>query len=171
MSAIAPFSNLAPAPGSSWQSELQASVKKTAAQIFYAAGNKEKQESFALTPTTKITLKVAVKSEPGHAENVVGIVLLLFAAGAFTGILKGTGMVDAMAKSLVTFIPSSLGPYLAPITALISMPLEQKGGAKSRSIRQKSRWFQHQTASTCRRRRKAYDARTHRRAPPRDHGF
>ncbi|MBF0665163.1 MAG: citrate transporter [Brevundimonas sp.] len=58
-----------------------------------------------------------------HAENVINIVLLIFAAGAFTGILQGTGMVDAMAASLVAAIPPSLGAYMAPITALVSMPL------------------------------------------------
>ncbi len=58
-----------------------------------------------------------------HADNVLGIVTLLFAAGAFTGILKGTGMVDAMAESSLAIIPTSMGPYLAPITALISLPL------------------------------------------------
>ena len=58
-----------------------------------------------------------------HAENVLGIVALIFAAGAFTGILKGTGMVDAMAESSLAVIPSALGHYLAPITALASMPL------------------------------------------------
>ncbi|MGV3579090.1 CitMHS family transporter [Brevundimonas sp.] len=58
-----------------------------------------------------------------HAENVINIVLLIFAAGAFTGILQGTGMIDAMADSLVAAIPPALGPYMAPITALVSMPL------------------------------------------------
>jgi CitMHS family citrate-Mg2+:H+ or citrate-Ca2+:H+ symporter len=58
-----------------------------------------------------------------HANNVVNIVLLIFAAGAFTGILGGTGMVDAMAAGLVAAIPPQLGPYMAPITALVSMPL------------------------------------------------
>ncbi|MFC7380037.1 CitMHS family transporter [Brevundimonas sp. GCM10030266] len=58
-----------------------------------------------------------------HAENVVNIVLLIFAAGAFTGILQGTGMVEAMAAALVSAIPPQLGPYFAPITALVSMPL------------------------------------------------
>ncbi len=48
--------------------------KKTAAQIFYAAGNNAKEDSFALSNDTKISLKLAVKSEPGHAENVVGII-------------------------------------------------------------------------------------------------
>jgi CitMHS family citrate-Mg2+:H+ or citrate-Ca2+:H+ symporter len=58
-----------------------------------------------------------------HAENVVNIVVLLFAAGAFTGILNGAGMADAMAKSALSVIPPHIGPYLAPITALVSMPL------------------------------------------------
>ena len=48
--------------------------KKNASQIFYAAGSGGKQESFALAATTKIKLHLAVKSEAGHAENVVGIV-------------------------------------------------------------------------------------------------
>jgi CitMHS family citrate-Mg2+:H+ or citrate-Ca2+:H+ symporter len=58
-----------------------------------------------------------------HADNVVNIVVLLFAAGAFTGILNGAGMADGMAKAALSVIPPSVGPYLAPITALVSMPL------------------------------------------------
>lgn len=58
-----------------------------------------------------------------HAENVVNVVVLIFAAGAFTGILNGTGMADAMAGSALSIIPPSIGGYLAPITALASMPL------------------------------------------------
>lgn len=58
-----------------------------------------------------------------HAPNVLAVVSLIFAAGIFTGILSGTGMVDAMSKSLLAVIPPSLGPYLAPITAIISIPM------------------------------------------------
>lgn len=58
-----------------------------------------------------------------HAENVVNVVVLIFAAGAFTGILNGTGMADAMAGSALSVIPPSVGGYLAPITALASMPM------------------------------------------------
>ncbi|AGI26897.1 putative citrate transporter [Pseudomonas sp. ATCC 13867] len=57
-----------------------------------------------------------------HAENVLAVVSLIFAAGVFTGILQGTGMVEAMSKGLLAVIPPSLGPYLATITALVSMP-------------------------------------------------
>ena len=57
-----------------------------------------------------------------HAKNVIAVVSLIFAAGIFTGILGGTGMLDAMAKSMLTLVPPALGPYLAPITALASLP-------------------------------------------------
>jgi CitMHS family citrate-Mg2+:H+ or citrate-Ca2+:H+ symporter len=58
-----------------------------------------------------------------HADNVVNVVVLLFAAGAFTGILNGTGMSNAMATAALAVIPPQIGPFLAPITALVSMPL------------------------------------------------
>ncbi|WP_333585496.1 CitMHS family transporter [Phenylobacterium sp.] len=58
-----------------------------------------------------------------HGETILMMVSLIFGAGAFTGILSGTGMIEAMAQSLVVAIPAPLGPYMGPITALISMPL------------------------------------------------
>jgi CitMHS family citrate-Mg2+:H+ or citrate-Ca2+:H+ symporter len=57
-----------------------------------------------------------------HSGSVLAVVGLIFAAGIFTGILSGTGMVDAMSKGLLTVIPDAMGPYLAVITALVSMP-------------------------------------------------
>ncbi len=57
-----------------------------------------------------------------HAGNVVSVVSIIFAAGIFTGILTGTGMVEAMSKGFLAAIPGAWGPYLAPITALVSMP-------------------------------------------------
>lgn len=57
-----------------------------------------------------------------HAGNALATVSLVFAAGIFTGILSGTKMVDAMAQSVIGAVPPSLGPYMAPITALVSIP-------------------------------------------------
>ncbi|MES2897594.1 MAG: citrate:proton symporter [Pseudomonadota bacterium] len=57
-----------------------------------------------------------------HAPNILPVIVLIFAAGIFTGVLNGTGMTQAMAASVVDAIPPGLGPYMAPITALISMP-------------------------------------------------
>ncbi len=57
-----------------------------------------------------------------HAGNVLSVVSLIFAAGIFTGILSGTGMVAAMSAEVVGLIPPALGPYMAPITAALSLP-------------------------------------------------
>jgi CitMHS family citrate-Mg2+:H+ or citrate-Ca2+:H+ symporter len=57
-----------------------------------------------------------------HAGNALAVVSLIFAAGIFMGILSGTRMVDAMAQSVLAVLPPQLGPYLAPITGLLSIP-------------------------------------------------
>lgn len=57
-----------------------------------------------------------------HAGNALAVAALIFAAGIFMGILSGTKMVDAMADSVIGLIPPELGPYMAPITALLSIP-------------------------------------------------
>jgi CitMHS family citrate-Mg2+:H+ or citrate-Ca2+:H+ symporter len=57
-----------------------------------------------------------------HAGNALAVVGLIFAAGIFMGILSGTRMVDAMAASVVGVLPPGVGPYMAPITALLSVP-------------------------------------------------
>ena len=57
-----------------------------------------------------------------HASNALATAGLVFAAGIFTGVLSGTGMVDAMANTVTGVVPDGLGPYMAPITALVSIP-------------------------------------------------
>lgn len=57
-----------------------------------------------------------------HSGNALAVAGLVFAAGIFTGILGGTKMVDAMSGSVIAAIPASWGPYMAPITAVISAP-------------------------------------------------
>jgi CitMHS family citrate-Mg2+:H+ or citrate-Ca2+:H+ symporter len=57
-----------------------------------------------------------------HAGNVLAVVGLIFAAGVFTGILSGTKMVDAMAGSVINLVPPALGPYLAVVTGVLSVP-------------------------------------------------
>ena len=57
-----------------------------------------------------------------HSANALAVAGLVFAAGIFTGILSGTKMVDAMSATVIAAIPESMGPYMAPITALISAP-------------------------------------------------
>lgn len=69
--------------------------------------------------------EVAQQSEQikAHASSIVGVVGMVFAATVLTGVLSGSGMVEAMAKWLVTVIPESWGPHLALVTGLLSIPM------------------------------------------------
>ncbi|WP_330292109.1 CitMHS family transporter [Streptomyces sp. NBC_00576] len=58
-----------------------------------------------------------------HAENVLNVSGMVFAAAVFTGVLTGTGMVDHMARWLVDNIPDGMGPHMAFVTGLLSIPL------------------------------------------------
>jgi len=58
-----------------------------------------------------------------HAPNVITMATMVLAAGAFTGVLSGTGMVDAMARGVIAVVPEPLGPYMAVVTALLSIPM------------------------------------------------
>jgi CitMHS family citrate-Mg2+:H+ or citrate-Ca2+:H+ symporter len=58
-----------------------------------------------------------------HASAIISVVAMVMAAGVLTGIMSGTGMVDAMAAWLVDVIPESMGPFMAVITGLLSIPM------------------------------------------------
>ena len=58
-----------------------------------------------------------------HAQAALMMAGILFAAGAFTGIMKDSGMLDAMAKSAVNLTPPGAGHHLPFVMGLISMPL------------------------------------------------
>ena len=57
-----------------------------------------------------------------HASNIFMVSSMIFAAGVFSGILTGTKMIDEMAKSLVSMIPSDHANLLPALTAITSMP-------------------------------------------------
>ncbi len=57
-----------------------------------------------------------------HAKSAIMMCSVLFAAGCFCGIMKGTGMITAMANALVSVIPDSLGRFFPVITGVIAMP-------------------------------------------------
>ena len=58
-----------------------------------------------------------------HAPSIVAVVSMVMAAAVLTGVLKGTGMVEAMSAWLVQIIPSSMGPLMAVITGVLSIPM------------------------------------------------
>jgi CitMHS family citrate-Mg2+:H+ or citrate-Ca2+:H+ symporter len=57
-----------------------------------------------------------------HSRAALLMVGVLFAAGAFTGILKESGMLDAMTRSAIAFAPPRLAPHLPFALGLLSMP-------------------------------------------------
>jgi CitMHS family citrate-Mg2+:H+ or citrate-Ca2+:H+ symporter len=58
-----------------------------------------------------------------HADNVLNVSGMVFAAAVFTGVLQGTGMVEHMAKWMVDVIPEGMGPHMALVTGILSLPL------------------------------------------------
>uniref|UniRef100_UPI002FDA4185 CitMHS family transporter n=1 Tax=Dietzia sp. TaxID=1871616 RepID=UPI002FDA4185 len=58
-----------------------------------------------------------------HSSSIVSVVAMVLAAAVLTGVFSGTGMVDALAHWLTGGIPDSLGPFLAIITGVLSIPL------------------------------------------------
>ncbi len=58
-----------------------------------------------------------------HAKAALMMASILFAAGAFTGIMGGTGMIKAMAAAGATYVPADHAQAIPFITGIISMPL------------------------------------------------
>ncbi|WP_309106966.1 CitMHS family transporter [Arthrobacter sp.] len=58
-----------------------------------------------------------------HAPSIVAVVSMVMAAAVLTGVLTGTGMVEAMSAWLVNIIPSQMGPFMAVITGVLSIPM------------------------------------------------
>jgi CitMHS family citrate-Mg2+:H+ or citrate-Ca2+:H+ symporter len=48
---------------------------------------------------------------------------ILMAAGVFTGILRGSGMLAAMAQAAASHVPQALAPHVPLLLALIATPL------------------------------------------------
>lgn len=58
-----------------------------------------------------------------HARAALLMAGVLFAAGAFTGILNGSGMIRAMAEAVAQHIPDGVGGSLPVLLGVASMPL------------------------------------------------
>lgn len=58
-----------------------------------------------------------------HAGNALSVASMIFGAGIFTGILNGTGIMEAMGSSVIGLIPEQWGGELSAVTAIVSLPL------------------------------------------------
>ena len=80
----------------------------------------------ALALTLPFNIK-SLKEQNAKLKNygvaAMSMVVTLFAAGIFTGVLSGTGMLNAMASAVVTVIPPKLGQYTHFIVACFAVPL------------------------------------------------
>ena len=58
-----------------------------------------------------------------HARAAILMASTLIAAGAFTGIMTGSGMLKALAQATVSHLPPGAGAHLPVILGLVAMPL------------------------------------------------
>jgi CitMHS family citrate-Mg2+:H+ or citrate-Ca2+:H+ symporter len=58
-----------------------------------------------------------------HARAALLMASILLAAGVFTGIMQGSGMLKAMAEAAVGFVPAEAAKYMPVVLGVVSMPL------------------------------------------------
>ncbi len=58
-----------------------------------------------------------------HAKAALMMAAILLAAGAFTGIMKGTGMLSAMAHAAVGIASPGVAAHIPVVLGVLSMPL------------------------------------------------
>ncbi|HVW52390.1 MAG TPA: citrate:proton symporter [Trinickia sp.] len=58
-----------------------------------------------------------------HARAALMMAAILLAAGVFTGIMQGSGMLKAMAQAAVGLVPASMATHIPFVLGLIAMPL------------------------------------------------
>ncbi|MEE3851676.1 SLC13 family permease [Gordonia sp. LSe1-13] len=58
-----------------------------------------------------------------HSSSIVSVVAMVLAAAVLTGVFSGTGMVDAIARWLASGIPDWMGPHMAVVIGILSIPL------------------------------------------------
>jgi CitMHS family citrate-Mg2+:H+ or citrate-Ca2+:H+ symporter len=68
-------------------------------------------------------LSVQSRQLKKYGMAAMAMVVTLFAAGVFTGLLSKTNMLDKMALAIVSVIPQSIGAYTHIIIAILAVPL------------------------------------------------
>ena len=58
-----------------------------------------------------------------HAKAALLMASILIAAGVFTGVMQGTGMLKAMAQTAVSFVPADAARFIPVALGIVSMPL------------------------------------------------
>ncbi len=101
-------------------------VVAVVAALMFGSFNPAYVFMIALAISLPLNIK-ALKEQNAKLKNygvaAMSMVVTLFAAGIFTGVLSGTGMLNAMASAVVTVIPPDLGRYTHFIVACFAVPL------------------------------------------------
>ena len=101
-------------------------VVAVVAALMFGSFNPAYVFMLALAISLPFNIKV-LKEQNSKLKNygvaAMSMVVTLFAAGIFTGVLSGTGMLNAMASAVVTVIPPDLGRYTHFIVACFAVPL------------------------------------------------
>ncbi|WP_297719017.1 SLC13 family permease [Intestinimonas sp.] len=66
-----------------------------------------------------------------HGANALNMVMILFSIGMLVGVMKDTGMMNAMTETLVGLVPESMGGHLSFIIGLLAVPLSMVVGSDS----------------------------------------
>lgn len=69
------------------------------------------------------TVKEQGKKIEEYGNNAVVMTITLFAVGVFVGIIQESGMIDALATSIIDVLPEFISPHLHWFLALFSVPL------------------------------------------------
>lgn len=69
-------------------------------------------------------MKLQLERIKAHAPSAMLMACVIIAAGVFLGVLKGTGMLDALAINLVDILPLSVVPYLHIIIGFLGVPFD-----------------------------------------------
>ncbi|WP_319486693.1 citrate:proton symporter [uncultured Cohaesibacter sp.] len=62
------------------------------------------------------------KRVDAHAKAALMMASILFAAGAFTGIMRESGMLKAMAETAANFVPADFASHMPALVGALSMP-------------------------------------------------
>lgn len=69
------------------------------------------------------TVKEQGKKIKEYGDNAINMTMTLFAVGIFIGVIQGSGMVEAMATTIISVLPDFISPHLHWFMALFAVPL------------------------------------------------
>lgn len=69
------------------------------------------------------SVKIQNERVQSYAPGIIGLTTTLLAAGVFLGVLSNSGMIEAMAKTLINIVPDGMKQYLHYIVGALGAPI------------------------------------------------